>query len=384
MQSTHKLLADRYLITHKVPSTDHKARLDQFLKNYYRTRSREKIKTDIESGIVTIDRQSNQSVGRLKPSSQVLEGDIIKIQTVRKPEPEVDFNYKKLFEDENFLIIDKPGNLPVHPAGKYFFHTLLTHLKTNGFTEPLNIEREYYLVHRIDRETSGLLLLCRNKEHCTHLVNQFKMREIQKKYYAIVHGSPVEDELTVRKALRRSKTSLIRLKMDVTDDNDPEGQVALTHFKVLERKNNFSLIACYPKTGRQHQIRVHLANAGYPIVGDKLYSLTDEEAFLFYKTNGMKRKQHKKDNQSVVRYISAEIMNRLILPRHALHAASLSFIQPAIYLSSHNEKKIDSGQTNSKKATLIEPEKILTFESELPQDLADFFYNSKKPFFESC
>jgi 23S rRNA pseudouridine1911/1915/1917 synthase len=291
-------------------------RLDAFLKERYRKRSRETIQKAIAEGVVSIRR--NQSphllVGKLKPSSQLISGDEVLVMSERKEEPPVSFDYSVLFEDETLFVVNKPANLPVHPAGRYFFNTLLVHLKTRGHQDPLKLEREYYLVHRIDKETSGVLVLTRDKAVCTALTQQFAERRTEKKYLAIVYGKPPEDfeiDLPIRRAVR----SLIEVKMQ-TATLEQGGLPAFTRFKRLSTHRNehgeFSLIECFPKTGRQHQIRVHLEAAGYPIAGDKLYGLPEEDAVRFYE------RQH----------LSAEAMARVILPRHALHATSLRFEHP--------------------------------------------------------
>lgn len=305
---------DTYLVTHEVNTTG--IRLDAFLKERYRKRSRETLKRAIGSGVIMIRRAQSPHLmlGKLKPSLQLIAGDEVQVLTERKEEPAVNFNYKILFEDEVLFVIEKPANLPVHPAGRYFFNTLLVHLKTQGHHTPLKTEREYYLVHRIDKETSGVLVLSKDKEVCTHLAQQFAERKTEKRYLAIVRGKPQED-FSVDLAMKRTTDSLIELKMMLAPESEG-GQSAFTRFKRLKTYTNrfgeFSLVECFPKTGRQHQIRVHLEAAGHPIVGDKLYGIPESEAVRFYE------RQH----------LSAEAQARIILPRHALHAAGIRFEHP--------------------------------------------------------
>src|SRR5262249_32640145 len=146
-----------------------------FIKDCYRRRSREQIKREIQKGSVIVVRNQGPhlTLGKLKPSFQLASGDEVQIVTPRKPEPPVDFNYRILFDDDALFVIDKPGNLPVHPAGRYYFHTLLTHLKSNGFTAPMKANREFFLAHRIDREPSGILVLTKTSETCARLTEQF-------------------------------------------------------------------------------------------------------------------------------------------------------------------------------------------------------------------
>jgi 23S rRNA pseudouridine1911/1915/1917 synthase len=176
-------------------------------------------------------------------------------------------------------------------------------------------------------------VLAKEKDVCTHLTEQFAERTTTKKYLAIVYGRPeaeFEVELPMRKALR----SLIEVKMQVASV-EQGGLPAKTRFVRLSTHTNrygeFSLVECFPKTGRQHQIRVHLESAGHPIAGDKLYGVPEEDAVRFYE------RQH----------LSPEAMAKIILPRHALHAASIRFVHP-------------------------KTEKEVEFNSPLPEDLAQF------------
>jgi 23S rRNA pseudouridine1911/1915/1917 synthase len=364
---TRSLFSDHYLVTHSVGPHQQGIRLDAFLKERYQRKSREQLKRAISSGTVTVQRTQSPhlSVGRLKASSQLYPGDEVFVRTERKPEPEVSFDYKVLHEDENLLIIDKPANLPVHPAGRYFFHTLIVHLRTNGFKNPLRSERELFLVHRIDKETSGILVMAKNREMAAGLTAQFADRTTQKRYLAVVRGRPAQDEFSVDLAMQRALKSLIRLKMIITPEAEG-GLPATTHFKRLATRGDFSLIECLPKTGRQHQIRVHLDAIGHPIVGDKLYGMSEEDALKFFdpvpspytylpvesSDAGEEEPEEEVFADSVpqvarARYIPPELEARMLLPRHALHAAGIRFTHPLT-------------------------KELLEFSSPLPQDLSEF------------
>ncbi|MEN9722243.1 MAG: hypothetical protein RJB38_229, partial [Pseudomonadota bacterium] len=329
--STHHVTLEHYLVTHNVGPNQSGIRLDHFLKERYRRRSRESIQRAIDDGEITIERTQGRhvSVGRLKPSTALLAGDEVRVLTERKPEPEVDFNYRVIFEDDELFVIDKPPNLPVHPAGRYYFNTLLVHLKTRGFQDPLRSEREYFLAHRIDKETSGILVLAKTKEVCAGLTAQFAARKTHKRYLAVVRGIPTE-KFTVNAPLARAPGSKIELKMAVVPEAHG-GLNALTDFRRLETAGEFALLECFPKTGRQHQIRVHLDHVGHPLVGDKLYGMPEEDALAFFERE----------------HLTPERWARLLHPRHALHAAGLAFEHP-----------------NTKK--------WLEFESPLPTDLRNF------------
>ncbi len=331
MNVTHTLKEDQYLVTHSVGPNQHGIRLDAFLKERYHRRSRAQIQKAIENGHVHLQRNhgTHLMAGRLKPSYTLVPGDEVLVVSDKKPEPPVNFDYKIIFEDETLFVIDKPSNLPVHPAGIYFFHTLLVHLRTEGLRNPLKAEREYFLVHRIDKETSGILVLTKDKDVATHLTRQFAERTTAKRYLAIVKGVPPE-EFECDQAIKRSTGSKIELKMMLAPESEG-GQSAFTRFKRLEVHGEYSLVECFPKTGRQHQIRIHLEHCGHPIVGDKLYGIPESEALRFFERQNL----------------SAEAQAKILLPRHALHAAGIEFEHPV------------TG-------------KQMKFSCELPADLRDF------------
>ncbi len=321
MNVTRSLTSDQYLVTHSVGPNQHGIRLDSFLKERYTKRSREQVKRAIDSGAVTIKREQGPhlSVGRTKPSFNLVPGDEVLVLTERRPEPEVSFDYQILYQDQYLFVINKPANLPVHPAGRYFFNTLLVHLKTNGHQDPLRLERDYFLAHRIDKETSGVLVLAKDKESCANITQQFAERTTQKRYLAIVRGI-CPAQFTVDAALKRATNSLIEIKMALVPEGNG-GLPAMTEFRRLKcfedsrftpGPEKYSLVECFPKTGRQHQIRIHLESVGHPIVGDKLYGLPETEAVRYYE------RQH----------LSPEAEARLILKRHALHASSIQFAHP--------------------------------------------------------
>jgi len=333
---TRTLTSDQYLVTHSVGPHQQGIRLDSFLKERYHKRSRNQLKRAIGTGAVTVQRNQGPHLrfGQPKPSSQLIPGDEVLVMTERRPEPAVCFDYTILFEDEALFVINKPPNLPVHPAGRYFFNTLLVHLKTQGHQTPLKAEHDYYLVHRLDKETSGILVLAKHKAFCASVTLQFAERSIRKRYLAIVKGI-CPPSFTIDLPLKRATNSLIELKMMTTTLEDG-GQPSFTEFKRISVHGAYSLVECFPKTGRQHQIRIHLEAAGYPIVGDKLYGLPEEEAIRFYER----------------KLLTPEAEAKLLLPRHALHAASIHFKHPITGV-------------------------MMDFDSPLPQDLKAFLSSLK-------
>lgn len=333
MKIEHRVSPAEYILIYALPTSY--ARLDTFLNQQGLPRSRHQIQTAIVEGLVEIKRQAihkHRPLGRIRPSTSLLAGDEVWVKTQRKPEPPVAWNYRFLHEEKSFVLVDKPGNLPVHPAGRYFFHTLLTHLEQH----PEHGKQAWFPVHRLDRETSGLLVLAKESRACAKLVAQFASRQVQKKYLALVRGEcPLAFDITA--PLGHCKHSAIHLKMVSSTEGLP-AETAFSRLQLFEHPEHgcFSLVACFPKTGRQHQIRAHLDLAGHPIVGDKLYGLPEEEALHFYETG-----KHRPATQA-----------KLLLPRHALHASELGLKHP------------ETGET-------------LTFSSPLPEDLTQFIQQLK-------
>ncbi len=313
------------IVTYTVDNHHHGQRLDQFLRYHYKTRSRNQIQKAIEDGKVQIK-------GRLlKPATTLKAGMQIEVVTpFSKEEPAVNLNYKIMYQDPYVLIIDKPGNLPVHPAGRFITNTLLTDLRIKHADE-LKPNENFYLIHRLDRETSGLLVLAKQKDTARLLIEQFYKRKIEKRYFAVVNGNCKEKQFTVDAPIGPATNSAVRLKMAAYPIANP--QAAVTEFKVLQRTHQYDLIDCKPLTGRQHQIRVHLAHSGYPLVGDKLYG-NHEEYFLKYIEEGK---------------MTESLRSVFCIDRHALHSYYLKFFHP--HLGKHVE-----------------------FESSLPEDMEKLIY----------
>lgn len=214
-------------------------------------------------------------------------------------EPEVDRGITILYEDEWFIAVNKTGNLPVHPSGRYYHHTLTALLENRH-------GRRVYPVHRIDRETSGVVLLAFDGKSVSQLARALSAGT--KEYLALVHGVFPDGETVVDLPLGQDNDSTIDKKRKAW----PGGtETAVTRFCRILTVDDISLVRCFPETGRLHQIRTHLQSAGFPIIGDKLYG-RDENAFLDFIRNGW----------------SPELSARLLLPRQALHAARLIFIHP--------------------------------------------------------
>ena len=211
-----------------------------------------------------------------------------------------------LHEDEDVLAIDKPSGQAVHPGGRNLTGTLIQDVHAR-YGEGGELPVPVRLCHRIDKETSGLVLLAKGARAHRDVRKQFERHTIEKEYLAIVHGAPGEDEGEIDLPLGPAHASQVRMKIAV----QAGGWEALTRWRVLERHGRVSLLACAPVTGRQHQIRVHLAALGHPLVGDKLYG-EDEQLFL----RGARRE------------LDAADQARLELPRQALHSHRLAWTAP--------------------------------------------------------
>jgi RluA family pseudouridine synthase len=240
----------------------------------------------------------NGEVAR-NPAADLKGGDILAYDGSGIVEPAVDEGIELLYEDEWFVAVDKTGNLPVHPAGRYFNNTLLFLLEDR-------YGRKLYPVHRLDRETSGIILLAFDSQSAEGLSDS--IAHGSKEYLALVHGNFPDHEMTVDLPLGRDAASAVRKKRKAWSGGT---ESAKTRFRKVLAAGDISLVRCFPETGRLHQIRAHLLSAGFPIVGDKLYG-KDEAAFLTFIKHGL----------------TPEIEKLLILPRAALHNAKMVFRHP--------------------------------------------------------
>lgn len=246
-------------IPFEVQSLDHGCRLDLFLSRKMTRMSRSLAARVIKHGGVRL------KDGPLldKPSARVFEGQVVVMRRRKLNEGPTDHIVVPLVhEDPRLIMVSKPGNLVVHPTATVYKRTLI-HIMRSRLKDP-----GLDLAHRIDKETSGLLIMSRDPAAATELTLQFAKRTVQKSYLAIVVGAPTEDEFDVQVPLRLVPDSETRCLMEVGGEG---AQPSLTHFRVLARGDRTALVEARPKTGRQHQIRLHLAHIGHPIIGDKLY-----------------------------------------------------------------------------------------------------------------
>jgi 23S rRNA pseudouridine1911/1915/1917 synthase len=224
---------------------------------------------------------------------------------VRPPfaEPDVPLYFDVLYEDDAVLAVNKPAGLPVHPSASYHKNTL-THLLKQRFGE-----NAPQIAHRLDRETSGLLVCGRTRASERTLKIAFENRRVRKRYLAIVRGVMPEDEGRIALPMDRAKEGL-HILMEVTPEG--EGYPSVTRYRVVARRDSATLVSLAPESGRQHQLRVHLSAIGFPIIGDKLYGPEGSQPFLDYIETGM----------------TDGLLQRLGHDRHALHAYELELTHP--------------------------------------------------------
>ena len=241
---------------------------------------------------------------RRRPSDRVRVGEHVVL--VRPPfeEPNVPLYFDVLYEDDAVLAVDKPSGLPVHPSATYHKNTLTYLLRERfGPNAP-------QIAHRLDRETSGLLLCGCTRAAERDLKLGFENRRVSKRYLAIVRGVMPEDEGRIDFPMDRAREGL-HILMETTPEG--EGYPSATRFRVIARRDDATLVSLAPESGRQHQLRVHLSAIGFPIIGDKLYGPEGSQPFLDYIETGM----------------TDELRQRLGHDRQALHAYELEFVHPS-------------------------------------------------------
>lgn len=240
-------------------------RIDVFLNERVPDFSRSYLQKLIKNGRVTVNGNA------IKNSYRLSADDIVDIEIPDDVKPDIlpeDIPLDILYEDTDLLVVNKPKGMVVHPAAGHYSGTLVNALlyHCEGCLSGINGVLRPGIVHRIDRDTTGSLVVCKNDMAHQALAEQLKDHTICRRYRAIVHGRLKKDEGTVDAPIGRHPTD--RKKMAVNYKN---GKNAVTHYQVLQRFSSFSYIECRLETGRTHQIRVHLASLGHPLLGDSVY-----------------------------------------------------------------------------------------------------------------
>ncbi len=246
------------------------SRLDRVLDLYLEEYTRSHLKRMIEDGCVTVD-------GKLaKASYKVKSGEILSLALPDLKEPDIlpeEIPLCVVYEDEDMLVVNKPQGMVVHPAPGNYSGTLVNALLAHcgDSLSGINGEKRPGILHRIDKDTSGLLLVAKNDMAHQSLAEQIKEHSLTRAYLALCHGGFKEESGKIRLPIGRHPVD--RKKMTVTYRNSKE---AVTNYQVLERLGSYSLVECRLETGRTHQIRVHMSHQGHPIVGDPVYGVKKE------------------------------------------------------------------------------------------------------------
>lgn len=299
-------------------------RVDKFLMQLIENATRNKIQKAAEDGNIWVNDVAVKSNYRVKPF------DVVRVMLAHPPFenhiiPE-NIPLEIVYEDEVLLLINKPAGLVVHPGHGNYTGTLVNALAFHFENLPMNSSERPGLVHRIDKNTSGLLVVAKTELAMNLLAKQFEEKTSEREYIALVWGNLKEDEGTITGHIARHVKD--RMQMDVYPDGS-QGKHAVTHYKVLERFGYVTLVSCRLETGRTHQIRVHMKYIGHPLFNDERYGGN----IILKGTTFTKYKQFVENCFK-------------ILPRQALHAKTLGFEHPI-------------------------SKQFLRFNTEIPQDMSD-------------
>ena len=300
-------------------------RIDKYLMNFIENVTRNKIQAAAKDGSIFVNDVPVKSNYKVKPN------DFISVKFEHPPHENLlvaeDIPIDVVYEDDDLLVVNKPAGMVVHPGHGNYSGTLINALIFHFENLPNNSSDRPGLVHRIDKDTSGLLVVAKTEQAMAHLSNQFAKKTSEREYVAIVWGNMDDDEGTIEGHIGRHPKNRLQNTVYVGDDID-KGKPAVTHYKVIERLGYVTLISCKLETGRTHQIRVHMKHIGHTLFNDARYGgerILKGTTFTKYK-------------QFVDNCFK-------ILPRQALHAKTLGFEHPT------------TGE-------------FLRFQSEVPEDIA--------------
>ncbi len=281
-------------------------RVDKFLMNFIENATRNKIQQAAKAGNILVNDNPVKSNHKVKPK------DVVRVVLAHPPHENLlvaeDIPLDIIHEDDDVIVVNKPAGMVVHPGHGNYSGTLVNGLIHHIENLPTNSNERPGLVHRIDKDTSGLLVVAKTEYAMAHLSKQFFDRTTERLYYALVWGNIEEDSGTIEGHIGRSFKN--RLQMDVFPDGE-YGKPAITHFKVIERLTYVTLVQCKLETGRTHQIRAHFKHIGHTLFNDERYGgdqILKGTTFTKYK-------------QFVENCFKA-------LPRQALHAKTLGFTHP--------------------------------------------------------
>lgn len=307
---TKSFTTEKYVVTHTVHEEQDGWRLDQFVMKCMPTLSREFLKKKIDKGEVEISGRKPPH----KPSVKVHADEKITITTHNDGMLEEEFWYGKvvpktaeptiIYEDDGLLAVNKPPYMITHPAGRNLFYCATVFYETI-------YKKTIHSIHRLDRETSGVLLLGKNPKSSQQVSQLFEDDLVRKCYFLIAHknANSTPFPFTAKEKMDRKEGAIPDSMMFTFPADSDLGKESETHFECLLEKDGYVLALAFPLTGRQHQIRVHAATHGYPLLGDKLYN-GDPGIFLRFKDHKATDEDHEK----------------MQIPRQALHAAALKLL----------------------------------------------------------
>lgn len=283
-------------------------RIDKYLMNFIENSTRNKIQTAAKEGSIFVNDIAVRSNYKVKPF------DRIKVLLSYPPHEHLlvpeNIPIDIVYEDDELLVVNKPAGMVVHPGHGNYSGTLINALTYHFDNLPNNSSERPGLVHRIDKDTSGLLVIAKTEDAMAHLSNQFAKKTSKRNYIALVWGNLIEQEGTISGNIGRHPKN--RLQNTVFLDDAPEkGKSAVTHYKVLENFTYVTLVSCTLETGRTHQIRVHMKHIGHTLFNDERYGGN----LILKGTTFSKYKQFVENCFKV-------------LPRQALHAETLGFVHP--------------------------------------------------------